>query len=178
MTDDGRHLQMIAIGRVRKPFGLKGHCYVDAFGKSLPALKAPCRVFIGRSEEAVEESMLCEKKDTSRGFICRFETRKSVEQAQTLRGAYLFLEKNDLPVAKGNEYYHFELEGMTVVAVPDNKCLGVVTEVQSFPTTDALNVRREDGSSVLISLRKGIIANIDRDNRCINVHASALEQII
>jgi len=54
----------------------------------------------------------------------------------------------------------------------------VVTEVQSFPTTDALNVRREDGSSVLISLRKGIIANIDRDNHCINVHASALEQIV
>jgi 16S rRNA processing protein RimM len=170
--------QRIAIGRVRKPFGLKGHCYVDAFGKALPALRVPSRVLLGRSEGLAAEAMLREKKDTPKGYICRFDAQENVDQAQTLRGMFIFLEKNELPAPEGNEYYHFELEGMTVVAVPEKKVVGVVENVESFPTVDALNVRREDGSSVIISLRQGIIAKIDRENKCINVHGSALEQII
>jgi 16S rRNA processing protein RimM len=170
--------QRIAIGCVRKPFGLKGHCYVEAFGKALPALRVPSKVLVGRSAETANEAMLREKKETPKGYICRFDGQEDVDQVQTLRGAYLFMEQNRLPPPEGNEYYHFELEGMTVIALPENKPIGVVLEVQNFPTVDALNIRREDGSEVLISLRQGIIAKIDRENNCINVHGSALEQIL
>ena len=67
---------------------------------------------------------------------------------------------------------------MTVVISGTNKPVGVVVEVQNFPTLDALNVRKEDGSMVLIALGKGIIEKIDRDKKSIIVSESALEQII
>ena len=40
----------------------------------------------------------------------------------------------------------------------------MVTDVENFPTVDALNVRKEDASTILIALGKGIVEKIDREN--------------
>ena len=170
--------ELIAIGQVRKPFGLKGHCYVDGFGKALAGLVAPCGVLLGESERQTRQVVINEIRASPRGYVCRFEGSDSRDGAETYRGGFLFLDKNELVPLKGNEYYHYELEGMTGVTSGTNKPIGVVTEVQNFPTMDALNVRKDDGSSVLIALGKGIIEKIDRDNKSIIVSESALEQII
>jgi 16S rRNA processing protein RimM len=173
-----RDKELIAIGCVRRPFGLKGHFFLEAFGKALSALKTPRRVFQGKSEQQTTAAMLSEIRKSPRGFIGKFEGHDTCEAAEILRGVYLFLEKNELPQLRGNEYYSFELQGMSVVAVPSLKTIGIVVEIQSFPTVDALNVRKEDGSMVLISMNKGIIEKIDREKQCIVVSESALEQII
>jgi 16S rRNA processing protein RimM len=170
--------ELIAIGQVRKPFGLKGHCYVDAFGKALAGLVAPCRVLLGESERQTREIVIDEIRASPRGYACRFEGLGDRDGAETLRGGFLFLEKTRLPALKENEYFQYELEGMTVVASGTNRLVGTVTEVQNFPTVDALNVRKDDGSTVLIAMGKGIIEKIDRDKKSIIVSESALEQII
>jgi len=170
--------EMIAIGRVRKPFGLKGRFYADAFGKALGALSIPKRFFCGKDEEGAVSITLTEINETPRGFIGKFEGCDTIEEAQRFRGAFLFLEKSDLPDLGSNEYYHFELEGMTVIAQPSDKPVGVVTQIQSFPTTDALVVRKDDGSTVLIAMKSGIIQKIDREKRCIVADGSSLEEIL
>jgi 16S rRNA processing protein RimM len=171
-------IDRIAIGRVRKPFGLKGRFYADAFGKALGALSLPRTVFCGKNGEEAISVGLSEIKETPRGFIGKFEGISTVEEAQRFRGTYLFLEKKDLPGLGNKEYYHFELEGMTVVAMPSEKPVGVVTELQSFPTTDALVVRKDDGSTALLAMKSGIIQKIDRENGYIFVNGSALETIV
>jgi 16S rRNA processing protein RimM len=176
MIDAGRPPQRIAIGCVRKPCGLQGYCYVDAFGKALPALKLPAAVFLGADPFGAVESMLREKKETPKGYLCRFNDHETIEQAETIRGVYIFIEQRDLPALKGKEYYAFELEGMSVLAVPGNTPVGVVVEVQNYPTVDALTVRREDASTILVVLRREIIVAIDREKRCIFVQGSALEE--
>ena len=47
---EGGGRERIAIGRVRKPFGVRGQFYADAFGKALMALRPPARVFCGKNE--------------------------------------------------------------------------------------------------------------------------------
>jgi 16S rRNA processing protein RimM len=170
--------QLIAIGRVRKPFGLKGQFYADAFGKALGMLRAPKKVFCGRDEAGTVPIALVEIRETPRGFLGRFEGCETVEDAERFRGTYLFLKKSELPGLENNEYYHFELEGMTVVAEQIDKPVGVVVEMQSFPTTDALVVRKEDGSTILVPMNKDFIKKIDRDKGCVVVNASALEAIV
>jgi 16S rRNA processing protein RimM len=170
--------QLIAIGCVRKPFGLKGQFYADGFGKALGMLRAPKKVFCGSDEASTVPITLVEIRETPRGFMGRFEGSETVEDAQRFRGMYLFLEKSELPGLGSNEYYHFELEGMPVVVEQIDKPVGVVMEMQNFPTTDALVVRKEDGSTILIAMNKDFIKKIDRDKRCIFVNASALEDIV
>ena len=170
--------ELIAIGQVRKPFGLKGHCYVDGYGRGLAGLSPPCRVLLGASEQQTRTVVIIEIRTSPRGYVCRFEGSDDRNGAEILRGGFLFLEKKGLPALKDNEYYQYELEGMTVVTSGAAQSVGVVTEVQNFPTMDALNVRKEDGSTVLIAMGKGIIEKIDRDKKSIIVSESALEQII
>jgi 16S rRNA processing protein RimM len=170
--------ERIAIGCVRKPFGLRGQFYADGFGKALGSLSIPSRVLCGKTEQGAKPFTICELKETPRGFIGRFEGIGTIEDAQQFRGTYLFLEKNELPDLGSNEYYHFELEGMTVIAMPAETAAGVVIEMQSFPTTDALVVRKTDGSTVLVALNSGFIQKIDRENGNIFVIESALEEIV
>ena len=170
--------ERIAIGRVRKPFGVRGQFYADGFGKALGALRTPARVFRGPNEADATAVTIVEIKGTQRGYIGKFEDITTIEEAQTVRGAFLFIEKNELPNLGNNEYYHFELEGMAVVDQETGKPLGVVTEMQSFPTTDALVVRKDDGRTVLIAMNNGIVQKIDRDKGCVSVRGSALEEIV
>ena len=170
--------QRIAIGRVRKPFGLKGQFYADAFGKALEMLRSPKKVFCGSDEASTVSITLVEIRETPRGFLGRFEGSETVEDAERFRGMYMFLEKSELPGLRSNEYYHFELEGMAVVTEQIDKPVGVVVEMQSFPTTDALVVRKEDGSTILIPMNKDFIKKIDREKGCVVVNASALDAIV
>jgi len=171
-----RPAQRIAIGCIRKPCGLQGYCYVDAFGKALPALRLPGKVFLGKDPNNAVASVVREKKETPKGYLCRFNDHETLEQAEEVRGDYIFIEQRDLPALEGKQYYAFELEGMTVVTLPDNKPIGVVTEVHNYPTVDAVDVRREDGTMVLVVLRPEIIVAIDREKQCILVHGAALEE--
>jgi 16S rRNA processing protein RimM len=170
--------ELIAIGQVRKPFGLKGHCYVDGYGRGLAGLTPPCRVLLGPDEQRTRSVVILELRASPRGYVCRFEGTGDRDGAETLREGFLFLEKTGLPALKGNEYYQYELEGMTVVTSGAGQPVGVVTDVQNFPTMDALNVRKGDGSTVLIAMGKGIIEKIDRNKKNIIVSESALEQIL
>jgi 16S rRNA processing protein RimM len=178
MITAGRTPELIAIGQVRKPFGLKGHCYADGFGRALAGLSSSCMVLLGQSELQTRPVVISEIKASPRGYVLRFEGSESRDSAESLRGEFIFLEKTELSPLKDNEYYHYELEGMKVVTSGTSKPVGVVMEVQNFPTMDALNVRKEDGSMVLIALGKGIIEKIDRDNECVIVSETALEQLI
>jgi 16S rRNA processing protein RimM len=178
MIEEGNNGDLIAIGRIRKPFGLKGQCYADAFGGAMYQLKSPCRVFYGIDETQAVSGVLVEIRDSSRGHICRFEGCDTVEQAEIYRGVLLFVNICELPRLADNEYYHFELQGMTVVSVQSNRTVGVVTAIENYPTVEALNVRREDGVEILIAMNRGFIEKIDREKKCIFVTQSALEQII
>jgi 16S rRNA processing protein RimM len=169
---------LIAIGCVRKPFGLRGQFYADAFGKALGALQIPKRVLCGKDETGAKPFIISELKETPRGFTGRFEGINTVEEAQQFRGAYLFLDKDELPGLGTKEYYHFELKGMSIIAMPAEKAVGVVVDMESFPTTDALVVRKDDGSTVLVPMNSGCIQKIDRENGNILVNGSALEDFV
>jgi 16S rRNA processing protein RimM len=95
-----------------------------------------------------------------------------------MRGVYLFMEQESLRALADDEYYAFELEGMSVVTVPGDKPLGTVTEVLSYPTVNALSVQRENAPPLLICLRKEFVEKIDREARRISVFETAIEQIL
>jgi 16S rRNA processing protein RimM len=168
----------IAIGIIRKPVGLKGQCYTDALGVTFPALAPPVLLYAGRDPSQTREIVLKEKRQSPKGFVCRFEGFNDIDTAGTLRGMYLFCSREALPRLPEGKHYHFELEGLAVVADETGTMIGTVTEVQQYPTTDALEVRKEDGSTVLVSMTKGIVKSVDIALGVIRVSGSALEEII
>jgi 16S rRNA processing protein RimM len=168
----------IAIGIIRKPVGLKGHCYVDAFGATLSGLCLPARLSAGRDSPATQELVLQEMRPSPKGFMCRFEGYPDLDTAGALRGLYLFYGRDKLPKPPKGRHYHFELVGLTVVADETGTAIGTVTEVQKYPAADALEVRKEDGSMILVSMSGGVVKSVDSVAGVIRVSGSALEEIL
>jgi 16S rRNA processing protein RimM len=169
---------MVAIGVIRRPVGLKGKCYVDAFGKTLPGLVPPVRLWGGSAPSNVREIALREIRSSPRGLVCKFEGFDDMDAAGALRGWYLFCGREKLPPLPPGSHYHFELEGLTVIAAESGRAVGIVSAVQSYPAADALEVRKEDGSTILVSMTPGTMPAVDIERGTVAISESALEEIL
>ncbi len=169
---------LVAIGVVRRPVGLKGLCYVEAFGRTLPGLAKPAVVWGGSAPVGVRRLVLREIKSGPRGFVCKFENFDDMDAVGALRGWYLFRGRESLPLLPVGSHYQFELEGLTVIASETGRAIGIVAAVHSYPTADALEVRKDDGSTILVSMTPGTLTAVDKENGTIAVSESAIEEIL
>ena len=76
MNDNGQPInpdnELIAVGRIRKPFGLRGQCYIDAFGQTVASFKVPVTVMLGMDTVNVVPEVLSFIKSTPKGYLCGF----------------------------------------------------------------------------------------------------------
>ena len=105
---------LVAIGVVGRPHGLKGHCHATALGETLGTLEPRQGLYLGRDRESAKPAVLAEIRGEHRGYVCRFEGGQAREAAEEIRGLWIYCEESDLPPLGDDEYYHFDLEGMTV----------------------------------------------------------------
>jgi|WetSurMetagenome_2_1015567.scaffolds.fasta_scaffold00027_62 16S rRNA processing protein RimM len=177
-ADDVGVARLVAIGRVRRPVGLSGACYVEAFGATLESLAPPVLLRAGTEPEVAREVVMTSMRPGPRGPVCAFEGISDMDAAGTLRGWYLFCGRDLLPKLPEGRHYQFELEGLAVLGAESGRVIGTVTGVQNYPTVDALEVRREDGSSILISMTRETVRAVDRATGTITVLESAIEDIL
>ncbi|MCS6712319.1 ribosome maturation factor RimM [Brachybacterium sp. EF45031] len=83
--------------------------------------------------------------------------------AEQLRGAELTLEVD--PEAEAEEdpdaWYAFELQGLTVRHVADDRVLGEVIDLEHYPAQDLLIVRGADGRRVMLPFVEELVPEVD-----------------
>jgi 16S rRNA processing protein RimM len=168
---------LIAIGAIRRPFGLKGHCYVEPLGETLCKLNTPFVLLGGPDPATVRELVLLQLRDGPRGPLCKFQGIDDVDAAGTLRGWYLFCKRTQLPPLAEGKHYHFELEGLSVVGGESGKLIGTIVSVREYPTVDALDVRKEDGSIIAIPMTPDAIKSVDKGTGVVTVSEAAIEEV-
>jgi 16S rRNA processing protein RimM len=169
---------IIAIGVILRPVGLKGFCAVKSYGETLGNLEIPCKLFVGYKESVIKQIDLIDIELRPQGFVCKFAEYQERELVESLKGQTLFLEKSSLAVPGQDEFYHFELEGMTVITKESGKILGTVFEVHNFPTTDALEVLRPEGFKTMVPFRNEVVDSVDRENKKIFVYERFIEDLL
>ncbi|MBD3390528.1 MAG: 16S rRNA processing protein RimM [Chitinivibrionales bacterium] len=169
--------EYVEIGFIRKPVGLRGWCGVTPHGATLERLDAPCEVFLGIDPGALETVRLREVRDEPKGCRCLFEGCEDRDAAERLRDKSIYVRGDALPRLAQSRYYHFELEGLRVVAEQGGAELGIVRRVQNYPSVDALEIAGTDGRMVLVPLRDEIVRDIDREAGCITIAASNLDEL-
>jgi 16S rRNA processing protein RimM len=177
-NDNHQDAGLTAIGSVSKPVGLKGWCAVSAIGDTLAGLSPPCTLLVGRNERTARPMALTGLVHGQRGFRCLFEGCEDRDTAESMRSLTLFVADEQLPELGEGEYYHFELEGMEVVAEEGNQLLGIVERVHNYPTTDALEVKTPGGRKVIVPMAGGAIQGIDKLQRRVTVSAEQLEELL
>jgi 16S rRNA processing protein RimM len=167
----------VAIADIGRPHGLKGECHVAPIGRAFTLLQPPCEVLIGKGTGALRPLVLEAVTEVSRNYLCAFAGVADRESAEGLRGASVYVDTSDLPLLGKGEYYHFELEGMQVLSREDRRVVGRVRRLHNYPTVDALEVEKADGSVLLVPLREEIVGTIDREGNSITVDMSALDEL-
>ncbi len=168
----------VVIGQVRKPIGLKGWCGVTAYGESLGNLKLPARIILDRARGGKTEGILLSVENHPKGYRCRFKGVSNRDAAEKLRDADIIVDNAQLPTLAESEYYHFELEGMQVVAEPDNTFIGTVKEVHNYPSVDALEIERPQGKPIVVPMTRETVLRVDRATGTISVSVDFLEEVL
>lgn len=152
----------VAIGKIVKPHGIKGYV------KVLPLTEHPARFedlqqiqveLPSRNTFTLNVSEVGVRGDV---IFLKLEGIDSRDDALTLSGAFLNIPREELLPLDDDEYYHFELIGMSV-KTEAGEMLGKVASVIDNSANDVIVVRNNDREH-LIPMIKDILVKMDFEN--------------
>ena len=160
----------LAVGRLRKPHGLKGDFAIFPLTGEPEAVFAPGRRLVRLD---LEGTVLGEPVEVERSrayhreWLLKFRGVESRDELDRWRGQFLGAPASELsPPAEGEVYVH-ELEGFAVRQA-DGTALGLVSAAYDLPAGLTLEVqgpRRE----FLLPFRKEFVQQVDREARLLVV---------
>jgi len=150
---------LLTIGRVVKPHGVKGKIKVEYFGEDLNRVPPVREVFIEDSVGQLQTYEILEASAQPPRLILRLKGIERIEEAQPLVGKEILIKKGALPGLKEGEYYWFEIVGM-VVETEQGKRIGRVKGI--FPTgaNDVYVVEGKRGE-IFLPATEEVIQSID-----------------
>jgi 16S rRNA processing protein RimM len=148
----------VRVGRIGKPFGLRGEVVIHYYGDTAARFAPGSRVFVLVPGDRVE-ARVSGAREMPKKFVASFEGRDRIEAIEPWVGCEVEVPARDLPPLEEGRYYHFQLIGLRVYAA-DGRFLGVVEEIVGTGGNDVYCVR--DGRrEVLIPGGGDAIAGID-----------------
>jgi 16S rRNA processing protein RimM len=144
----------LRIGRLIKAHGVKGAFrlelltdFPDRFAPGREVLVAGRPLRVARSEEQ------------NGSMLVTFEGINDRTAAEPLAGSYVTVPLADARALPPDQYYHFQLVGLTVVDARRARELGKVEEVLSYAANDVLRVT--DGKrEILIPMIRSVVRSI------------------
>jgi len=128
----------VAVGRIRKVFGIRGEVLIEATGDDPDRFAPGVTLYLG---EAGPESVTIEDARESQGaWLVRFRSRPDRSAVEDLAGLWVYRESKELPTLGEGEYYHFQLVGLLVTR-SDGTPLGRIESILESPGTDLYEVR-------------------------------------
>lgn len=140
---------MIVLGRIVGPYGLRGWVKVHPFGDDVASLGEMRQWWLGADDHGRNWTpyVLQELKPHVKEWIVRFAQVDDRNAAEAIDGLYVAAPRSELPKTAANEYYWADLIGLAVVNT-QGECLGKVTELLSSGAHDVLCVEQDDGGNI------------------------------
>jgi 16S rRNA processing protein RimM len=155
----------LAIGRVARPFGLRGELKMQLLTDYHEQLGRLRTVYLGPQAQPWEIEAIRLHKAAA---LLKLDGCDDRTAAEALRGALVQIAREDAVPLKEGEYYEHQIVGMTVVE-EDGTLLGEVVEIISTGANDVYVVRGTDGELLLPAI-ESVILEIDLDVDRMVVH--------
>ena len=95
-------------------------------------------------------------------LLARIEGVKDRNAAEALRGVELYVERDRLPEAGEDEYYHADLIGLRARS-KDGREIGTVSAVYDYGAGDVIEIRLAAGGVELLPFSKAVVPEVDLD---------------
>ncbi len=148
----GTRVEWLAAGRVGRPHGLDGSFHVTRARGTLLALGTVVRVDDQQAE-------IVRRAGTDERPILRLAGHEGRAAAEALRGRDLLVNRTVAPALDDDEWYAEDLEGCRVV--DGAAIVGEVRRLMALPSCEALEVRRTDGTDLLVPLVRDAVRSVD-----------------
>lgn len=158
---------LLEVGRVRKPWGMKGELAVDWFAGTPPVGNGG-RVFLKRKDH---DGFVTYKVDRLKAqgnfFVVAFEGVKGRTAAEQIEATQIWILKEDLPKLDADEFYTYQILEMEVFT-EEGVHIGPVVEVISTGSNDVYVVK-SGGRELLIPAIQDVVISIDGSNKKITI---------
>jgi len=161
---------LIAFGRIVGVHGLRGAVRVRPDNPDFdPELVG--RMFVDRDGVAIEYRVRGFARAGRGALKLELQGIDTVEQAQALGGAPVYIAAGDLPAAAEREFYYFQVIGLRVETT-EGRVLGSIDEV-FFNGANDVWVVREGNAEVLIPVIDDVVRRIDIEGGRVIIEAIA-----
>jgi 16S rRNA processing protein RimM len=149
----------LLIARIVGPHGNRGVCRIASYAESLAIYEPGGRLFVEAPQARQPWLEVLWVKPHSKGALMAFRDVADREAAERLRGAALYIDKDQLPPLEEENYYWFELIGMEVYT-PDGRYLGRLESVVPTGSNDVYVVRNADRETLVPALAS-VVKSVD-----------------
>ncbi len=148
----------LQVARIGKPHGIRGEVTVQVLTDAPGDRFVPGTQFIVEPASAGPLTVISARwnKDI---LLLAFDEIETRNEAETLRGAKLFIETEEIGADDDEGWYEHELEGLDV-RVGAN-VVGKVSGLHTLPVQDLLVVTTNDGKEVLIPFVEQIVPEVN-----------------
>lgn len=148
----------LQVARIGKPHGIRGEVTVQVL------TDAPGDRFVPGTEFAVEPASTGPLTvDSARWnkdiLLLGFEGIETRNQAESLRGAKLFIETEELDEDDAEGWYEHELVGLEARVA--SQVVGKVSALHTMPVQDLLVIETADGKEILVPFVEQIVPEVN-----------------
>lgn len=149
----------IAIGKIRKPFGLKGFTFIEPLTHSVDRFFDIEKCFLGLNEKFLQPVQIEEVELKGGKLTLKFEGFDDRTEVEKVTNYFLFVNEEDSVKPPDTGYFLHELSGLKVES-KDGLNLGVVKNVLEMPAQNII-VINYNGKEVLVPKVDEFVVSID-----------------
>ena len=148
----------LQVARIGKPHGIRGEVTVQVLTDAPGDRFVPGTEFVVEPASAGPLTVISARwnKDI---LLLGFEEIETSNEAETLRGAKLFIETEELDEDDDEGWYEHELVGLE--ARVGSRVVGKVAALNTMPVQDLLVVTTPDGEEILIPFVEQIVPEVN-----------------
>ncbi len=161
--------EIVILGRIVGPYGIKGWVRVHPFGDDpLSWGEMPVWWLAPSEQGGWQEKKLKSFKVHGDGLLAAFEEVVDRNDAEALKGWWIGAPREALPATDENEFYWSDLIGMAVSNTA-GESLGTVKGLIETGANDVLQVVDAEGRERLLPFVAAVVLQVDREARQIRV---------
>ncbi len=160
----------LEIGVIVKPQGIKGEIKVQTHSSNVQRLKGLKSLYVEQTEYKITSL-----KIAPNALLLGLFGVTDRNDAETLRGKRVFVNRMDLNDLEKGTYYVVDLIGLTLIV--GDKMIGKITEILSLKT-DVITVLDFNGKVLRFPFLKTLNANVDLTNGTFTVDENRFNEVV
>ncbi|WP_018658740.1 ribosome maturation factor RimM [Allofustis seminis] len=163
-------MHLLKLGKIVNTHGIKGEVRIQSLTNHAENRYQKGQDLIATLKDGQQIHVTVASHRVHKLFdLVKFVEFPSINEAEALVHAELFIDAQQLPETVEDEFYIHEIIGMTVIT-ETHEVLGTLHEVLVYPANDVWVVQRSGKKDLLLPAIKEVIKAIDFEQKTIVVH--------